>query len=55
MNRLFIVPAFAADECGLVPQVNVPDIPPQEEEYMLKMVYTMYANPLKNKLAAIGE
>lgn len=36
-------------------KVNVPDITPQEEEYMLKMVYTMYANPLKNKLAAIGE
>ena len=26
MNWLLIVPAFAADQCGFVPQVNIPDI-----------------------------
>ena len=30
MNRLLIVPAFAADQCGLVPQVNIPDIQPDD-------------------------
>ena len=30
MNRLLIVPAFAADECDLVPQVNIPDIQPDD-------------------------
>lgn len=30
MNRLFIVPAFAADKCGFVPQVDIPDIQPDD-------------------------
>ena len=30
MNRLFIVPAFAADKCDLVPQVNIRDIQPDD-------------------------
>ena len=30
MNWLLIVPAFAADKCGFVPQVNVPDIQPDD-------------------------
>ena len=30
MNRLLIVPAFAADKCGFVSQVNIPDIQPDD-------------------------
>ena len=30
MNWLLIVPAFAADQCSLVPQVNIPDIQPDD-------------------------
>ena len=30
MNRLLIIPAFAADKCGFVSQVNIPDIQPDD-------------------------
>lgn len=30
MDRLFIIPAFAADQCGFVPQVNICDIQPDD-------------------------
>lgn len=32
-------------------KVDVPDITEEEREYMRHMMYSMYANPLKNKLA----
>ncbi len=35
--------------------VNVPDVTDEELNYMRDMIYSMYANPLKNKLAALGE
>lgn len=35
-------------------KVDVPDITPEEHEFMLEAVYGMYANPLKNKLTALN-
>ena len=34
-------------------KVDLPDITPEEREYMMQMMLTMYANPLKNKLRTI--
>ncbi len=34
-----------------IEKVDVPGITPDERDYMLKMIYSMYANPLINKLA----
>lgn len=34
-------------------KVDLADITPEERQYMMKMMLTMYANPLKNKLRAI--
>ncbi|MDE6010224.1 MAG: 1-acyl-sn-glycerol-3-phosphate acyltransferase [Muribaculaceae bacterium] len=34
-------------------KVDLPDITPEEREYMMTMMLTMYANPLKNKLRTI--
>lgn len=34
-------------------KVNLPDITREEREYMMTMMLTMYANPLKNKLRTI--
>lgn len=39
---------------GQLARVDVPDITPEEHEYMRSMILTMYANPLKNQLAAGG-
>ncbi|MDE6301812.1 MAG: acyltransferase [Muribaculaceae bacterium] len=36
-------------------RVDLPDITPEEREYMQHMMLTMYANPVKNQLAARGE
>jgi len=33
-------------------KVDVPDVTPDEREYMRRMMLTMYANPVKNQLAA---
>ncbi len=33
-------------------KVDVPDITPADREFMRKMMYTMYANPLENKIKA---
>ena len=35
-------------------RIDVPDITPDEREYMHGMMLSMYANPLKNHLAAGG-
>lgn len=34
-------------------KVDLPDVTPEERKYMMEMMLTMYANPLKNKLRAI--
>lgn len=34
-------------------KVEVADVTPEERDYMRQMMFTMYANPLKNKMAAI--
>ncbi|MDE6812039.1 MAG: acyltransferase, partial [Muribaculaceae bacterium] len=34
-------------------KVDLPDITPEEREYMMTMMLTMYANPLRNKLRTI--
>ncbi len=34
-------------------KIDLPDITPEEREYMMEMMLTMYANPLKNKLRTI--
>ena len=34
-------------------KVDLPEITPEEREYMWQMMLTMYANPLKNKLRAL--
>ena len=34
-------------------KVDLPDITPEEREYMWEMMLTMYSNPLKNKLRAL--
>lgn len=34
-------------------KIDVPDITPEEREFMLEMMLVMYANPLKNKLKTI--
>ncbi len=33
-------------------KVDVPDITPEERSFMRRMMLTMYANPLRNQLAA---
>lgn len=38
---------------GQLDKVELPDITPEEREYMWQMMLTMYANPLKNKLRAL--
>lgn len=35
-------------------KVELDDVTPDEREYMYSMMLTMYANPLKNQLAAVG-
>lgn len=35
-------------------KVELDDVTPEEREYMYSMMLTMYANPLKNQLAAVG-
>lgn len=35
---------------GQLDKVDIPDVTPEEREYMRNMMLTMYANPLKNKL-----
>ncbi len=39
---------------GQLKKVDLPDITPEENEYMRNLIMTMYANPLRNKLAAQG-
>ncbi len=39
---------------GQLDKVDVPDITPQERNFMRTYMYTMYANPLRNKLLATG-
>ena len=39
---------------GQLDKVDVPNVSPEEREYMRTMMLTMYANPLKNHLAAGG-
>ncbi|MDE7181132.1 MAG: acyltransferase [Muribaculaceae bacterium] len=34
-------------------KIDVPDVTPEEREFMLEMMLVMYANPLKNKLKTI--
>lgn len=36
-------------------KVDVKDVSPEEREFMRRMMYTMYSNPLKNKIAAQGK
>jgi hypothetical protein len=39
---------------GQLDKVDVPDITPQERNFMRTYMYMMYANPLRNKLLATG-
>ncbi len=39
---------------GQLDKVDVPDITADEREYMRRMMLTMYANPVKNQLAALS-
>ena len=39
---------------GQLDKIDVPDVTPQERNFMRTYMYTMYANPLRNKLIAIG-
>ncbi|MDE6179460.1 MAG: acyltransferase, partial [Duncaniella sp.] len=39
---------------GQLNKVDVPDITPQERNFMRTYMLTMYANPLRNKLLAAG-
>ena len=34
-------------------KVDLPDVSPEEREFMREKIITMYANPLKNKLKTI--
>lgn len=45
-QRLQVEEYFAAQ----LTKVDLPDITPEEQEYMLGMMWAMYANPLRNKL-----
>ena len=46
------VDKFNAYINGQLDKVDIPDIDREERDYMRTMMLTMYANPLKNKLAA---
>lgn len=46
------VAAFDAYIAAQLAKVDVPDITPDEQEFMRSMMLTMYANPLRNQLAA---
>ena len=46
------VEAFNAYISAQLDRVEVSDVTPEEREYMRSMMLTMYANPLKNQLAA---
>ena len=35
-------------------KVEASDVTPEERQFMRRMMYTMYANPLKNKVAALS-
>lgn len=39
---------------GQLDKVDVPDVTADEREFMRRMMFTMYANPVKNQLAAGG-
>ena len=39
---------------GQLDKIDVPDITVQERNFMRTYMYTMYANPLRNKLIAAG-
>lgn len=40
---------------GQIAKVDLPDVPDEEREFMRHAILEMYANPLRNKLAAEGE
>ena len=39
---------------GQLDKIDVPDITAQERNFLRTYMYTMYANPLRNKLIAAG-
>lgn len=48
------VASFDAYISGQLDKVDIPDVTPQEREFMRGMMLNMYANPLRNQLAASG-
>ena len=39
---------------GQLDKVDIADVTSEERDFMRKYMYTMYANPLRNKLMAAG-
>lgn len=48
------VASFDAYISGQLDKVDIPDVTPQEREFMRGMMLNIYANPLRNQLAASG-
>lgn len=48
------VASFDTYISGQLDKVDIPDVTPQEREFMRGMMLNMYANPLRNHLAASG-